>query len=165
MLGRILTAACLAAAIAGPANAQDSKFTVQMMTPETALKLAEAALKDCRGKGFQVGVSVVDRSGNLQVLLRDRYAGVHTPETSRRKAWTAVSFRTDTVELEKLVHDDPGFAGLKQVPGALVLGGGAVVQAGGVYLGGVGVSGAPGGAEDHNCAKAGIAAVEDDLNF
>lgn len=63
---------------------------------ELATELAEAALESCRDADFQVAVAVVDRFGILQVLLRDRLAGPHTPDTARRKAWTAVSFRTDT---------------------------------------------------------------------
>src|SRR5210317_2389074 len=83
----------------GPVSAQDALVEVKTMTPETALKLASASLKSCRKQGFQVAVAVVDRMGVTQVMLRDRFAGAHTPHTARRKASTAVSFRTNTTDL------------------------------------------------------------------
>lgn len=144
---------------------EESLVSYQNMTPETALKLARAALEDCREKGFQVAVAVVDRSGQLQVLLRDRYAGPHTISTARRKAWTAVSFRTDTLAMAELTEAGKEASGVRFVDEAMMVGGGIMVRAAGSVVGGVGVSGAPGGEADDECAKAGIAAVQDDLNF
>lgn len=144
---------------------EEALVSFKSMTPETALTLAKAALEDCRGKGFQVAVAVVDRSGVLQVLLRDRYAGPHTISTARRKAWTAVSFRTDTLEMAELTAAGQEASGVRFVDEAMMVGGGVRVQAAGSIVGGVGVSGAPGGQADDECAKAGIAAVQDDLDF
>ena len=70
----------------------DALFTTKNLTPKTALKAASAAMEKCRAEGYQVAVAIVDRMGNMQVMIRDRYAGAHTPETARRKAWTATSF-------------------------------------------------------------------------
>jgi uncharacterized protein GlcG (DUF336 family) len=56
-------------------------------------------------------------------------------------------------------------AAVRNLPGAVVLGGGLVVEAGGSLVGAVGVSGAPGGDADDACAKAGIDAVRDKLDF
>ena len=70
--------------------AEPATISLKALTPETALKAAQAALAKCRADGFQVAVAVVDRSGLPQVMLRDRYAGAHTPETATNKAWTAV---------------------------------------------------------------------------
>ncbi len=148
-----------------PADAQDALVTYKTMAPEVALDLARAALADCRKRGYQVAVAVVDRFGVTQVMLRDRFAGPHTPATAAGKAWTAVSFRTNTTDL--VVATQPGMpqAGVRSLPGAVVLGGGIIVEAGGSLLGAVGVSGAPGGDADDACAKAGIAAVQDKLDF
>lgn len=152
---------------ASPAKADDGGafVTFKTLKPSVALELAQAALKDCRDKGFQVAVAVVDRFGVTQVMLRDRYAGAHTPSTATRKAWTAASFRTGTLEMTQLVIDDPKFAGLQHVTNGLVLGGGVVIDAAGTLVGAVGISGAPSGLEDENCALAGIAAVEDQIAF
>lgn len=132
---------------------------------EVALELANAALAKCRSQGFQVAVSVVDRGGNLQVTLRDRFAGPHTPDTSYRKAWTSVSFRSDTLELSKLTETGEAWA-IRMVTNALPLGGGAqILEGAGNMIGAVGVSGAPSGSADEVCAKAGIAAIEDKIAF
>ena len=134
------------------------------MTPETALKAAQAALKKCRDSGFQVAVAVVDRMGVVQVLLRDRFAGAHTPRMARAKAWTAASFRTSTGELAKSTQAGPQ-SGVRELPGVVAVGGGLTIEASGSTLGAIGVSGAPGGREDEACAAAGIAAIREDLEL
>jgi uncharacterized protein GlcG (DUF336 family) len=144
---------------------ESATVTYKSLTLETALELAQAALAKCRNDGFQVAVSVVDRGGNLQVALRDRFAGPHTPSTSYRKAWTAVSFRTDTLELSKLTESGEAWA-IRNVEGALPLGGGVQIREGdGNLLGAVGVSGTPSGTNDEACAKAGVAAIMPKIEF
>lgn len=149
----------------GPVFAQDALVEMKTMSPETALKLASASLKSCREQGFQVAVAVVDRMGVTQVMLRDRFAGAHTPDTAERKAWTAVSFREDTLALSESTQADSPQSGVRHVTNALMLGGGVPVEAGGSVVGGVGISGAPGGPQDDACARAGIDAISDDLEF
>ena len=120
---RLALAALFLAATGQGATAQEEALvTLKVMAPETALTLAKAALEDCRGKGFQVAVAVVDRFGNLQALLRDRYAGPHTPETARRKAWTAVSFRTDTLSMREFTEGGKEASGVRFVDQALMVG-------------------------------------------
>jgi len=148
-----------------PARAQDALVTFKFLSPDLALELAQATLADCRKRGFQVAVTVVDRFGVPQVMLRDRFAGPHTPRTAIGKAWTAVSFRTNTTELVGATQPGSPQAGVRSLPRAVILGGGVMVEAGGALVGGVGVSGAPGGEADDACAKAGIAAVRDKLDF
>ena len=159
----ICSLACLLMAV--PAPAEDALIDLRVMTPETALKLAKASMAFCRKSGYQVAVAVVDRMGVTQVMLRDRYAGAHTPETARRKAWTAVSFRADTLALAELTASGSPQAGVRHVTDALMVGGGVPVEAAGSIVGGVGISGAPGGAEDDACARAGIEAVTADLEM
>jgi len=150
----------------GLANAEEQAlFTTKSLTPETALKAANAALQKCRAEGFQVAIAVVDRMGNMQVMIRDRFAGAHTPETARRKAWTAASFRTNTTDLLEITGPGQPQAGVRHVTGALMIGGGMLIEAGGSLVGAIGVSGAPGGDLDDLCAMAGIAAIEDDISF
>ena len=149
--------------LAGSAAA--ATFTTKSLTPETALKAAQAALAKCRADGFQVAVAVVDRSGLTQVLLRDRFAGAHTPDFAVNKAWTAVSFRTNTTELEKATRAGQPMAGIRNVPRFASVGGGMLIEGGGSLVGGIGVSGAPGGDADDACAKAGIKAISDELEL
>jgi uncharacterized protein GlcG (DUF336 family) len=145
--------------------AQEGLVTHKVLSPETALDVARAALEACRSKGFQVAVAVVDRFGQPQVMLRDRFAGPHTPTTAVGKGWTAVSFRTNTTDLVGITGTGQLQAGLRDLPNVVVLGGGMVIEAAGSLLGGIGVSGAPGGAEDDSCARSGIEAVRDKLEF
>ena len=145
------------------AHAADTTYNVKILTPETALKAAQAALKKCRDGGYQATVAVVDRMGVVQVLLRDRFAGPHTPATATAKAWTAVSFRATTLELDELSQPGRPSAGIRHLPGVVAIGGGRPVESRGSIVGGIGVSGAPGGAADDACARAGIAAIEDKL--
>jgi uncharacterized protein GlcG (DUF336 family) len=143
--------------------AEEPLISFKALTPETALELAQATLKACREKGYQVAVAVVDRSGTPQVMLRDRYAGAHTPGTATRKAWTATSFRADTLALAEETQAGKPQSGVRFVENALMLGGGVLVEAGGSMVGAVGVSGAPSGEQDDACARAGVAAIEEKL--
>ena len=56
-------------------------------------------------------------------------------------------------------------SGLRGQPRFMAVGGGLVIEAGGSLLGGIGVSGAPGGDADEACAAAGLKAVADELEF
>ena len=150
--------------LALPARAQDALITYKSLAPDVALDLARATLAACRERGFQVAVAVVDRFGVTQVVLRDRFAGPHTVPTATGKAWTAVSFRTNTSELAAQTQSGAQ-SGIRSLPGVVAVGGGLMVEAGGSLVGGVGVSGAPGGDADDACAKAGIEAVRDKLEF
>ena len=166
MIRSILVLASLA--VAFPASAQDEEPLVsfKILRPELALRMAEAAMESCREAGFQVGVSVVDRFGVLQVFLRDRFAGPHTVETAERKAWTAVSFRTSTLELGRITLPGDDSYGIRFIGKALPLGGGQPVLDGdGSIVAGIGVSGAPGPAADEACADVGIEAIADDIAF
>ena len=162
---KLVSALAVALCLAAPVRAQDALVTYKSLSPEIALDLARAALGECRKRGYQAAVAVVDRFGVTQVMLRDRFAGAHTPATAAGKAWTAASFRSNTTDLVALTQPGMPQAAVRNLPGAVVLGGGLVVEAGGSLVGAVGVSGAPGGDADDACAKAGIDAVRDRLDF
>lgn len=156
----------VAAGTVAAAEPAPATYEMRQLTPETALKAAQAALAKCRALGFfQTAVTLVDRGGIVQILLRDRFAGPHTVEVSTNKAWTALSFRTDTSELEKVSAPGQAMSGLRQVPRFTAIAGGLKIESGGVVLGGIGVSGAPGGANDEQCAHAGLAAIAEDLEL
>ena len=157
--------AVLALVGAGAAIGADATFSVKVLTPETALKAARAALERCRASGFQVSVSVTDRMGVVQVVLRDRFAGPHTPDMASAKAYTAASFRTNTTELAELTQAGRPQSGIRNRPGVAAVGGALMIEAGGSLVGAIGVSGAPGARDDDACAAAGIAAIREDLEL
>jgi uncharacterized protein GlcG (DUF336 family) len=138
---------------------------IRVLTPETALKAAQTALKKCRDSGYQVAVAVVDRMGVVQVILRDRFAGPHTPDMASSKAYTAASFRTNTTDLAEMTQPGRPQSGIRNRPGVAAVGGGMMIEAGGSLLGAIGVSGAPGGREDDLCAAAGIEAIREDIEL
>ena len=163
----IVAIGIIASAAALPTLAQPAAGThaVRLMTPETALKAAQAAMTRCRDNGHQVAVAVTDRSGTLQALLRDRFAGAHTIEVSTRKAWTAASFRVPTKDLGAETQPGQPMSGLRGASQVMPIGGGLPIEAAGSILGGIGVSGAPGGDADDACARAGLDAIADLIEF
>lgn len=135
------------------------------LTPDGALKAAQAALKACRDAGFNVAVAVADRSGVTQVMLRDRFAGAHTPQTAMGKAWTAASFRSNTTDLIAMTQAGNPSYGVRHLPGVVILGGGMPIESKGSLVGSIGISGGPTGADDDRCAKAGMDAIRVSLEF
>ncbi|MCW8931304.1 MAG: heme-binding protein [Gammaproteobacteria bacterium] len=126
----------------------------------TATTIAQAAVVACTKKGIQIGVTVVDRQGVVQVTLRDSIAAQITVPISKGKAYTAVNFNAATSALGERANGPIG-----RVPGIIMSAGGLPIQVGGSLVGGVGVSGAPSGETDEACAQAGIDAVMDDLEM
>lgn len=155
----------LLALLALPALSQEGTFSLKSMTPEAAVSAARAAMEHCRKQGYQVTVAVVDRSGLLQALVRDRFAGAHTIEVATNKAWTAASFKLATATLALETQAGKPMSGIRAHPHVLAAAGGQPIEAGGALLGGIGVSGAPGGDMDDACAQAGIRAIAESLEF
>ena len=107
---------------------------------------------------------MTDRSGQLQVLLRDQFAGAHTIDVATDKACTAASFRQDTLALARETTE-AARGGQRHFARFVAVGGGMPVLARGSLVGAVGVSGAPGGDADHKCAAAGLNEIQSDLDF
>jgi uncharacterized protein GlcG (DUF336 family) len=162
---RIILAVAVALAVALPASAADGIITYQSLSPDVAFDLARATLLQCRKDGFQVAVVVADRFGQTLVLLRDRFAGNITEAVATRKALTSLNFARNSSEVAKMFKSGELGPEYNRLPNILPLSGGLVIQAGGSTLGAVGVSGGPPGDADENCAKAGLAAVRDKLDF
>ena len=146
------------------AIAEDQPIVVNIkrMSMDVALRIAQAAINQCRKEGVQVAVTVVDRGGHPQVVLRDVLAQDFSLGVSQRKAYTAMTFNmvtSDMVGRFKTMYSVP------KLDSIIVSPGGVPITASGNIIGGVGVSGAPSGEIDEKCAKAGVAAVIDDLEM
>jgi uncharacterized protein GlcG (DUF336 family) len=157
----------VALALAGPATAQTSGrqpvlVSIKRLSLDTALKAAQAAIEACRKEGVQVAVTVIDRGGHPQVVLRDVLAPDLTLKVSRGKAYAALSFVTPTSQLEGRFAGPYGPPSVGEV---VIAPGGLPIRAGGELVGGIGVSGAPSPQTDERCAQAGFDAISDDLEL
>lgn len=125
-----------------------------------AVKAIQASLDGCSKDGYRVSVTIVDRAGVLRAMARSDGAGPHTVDSSRKKAYTAASFRRPTTELAELIYKVPTLQALRDVNDqVLILGGGLPIEIGGEIVGGIGVGGAPGAHLDDACAQAGLDAI------
>ena len=162
---RGLAIALCAALLCGAAAAQQATYGVRSITPDAALRAARAALESCAKSGYQVAVAVTGRAGHPLVMLRDRHAGPHTPGTATGKAYTALTFKIDTLAFTQLSQAGQPMSGIRELPNVVAIGGGRMIESAGSLVGAIGISGAPGGEADDACAKAGIAAIADDLEL
>lgn len=133
--------------------------TQKALSVEAALAVAHGALDKCHADGYHVSLSVLDNSGLVKVQVRGDETGPHTLEHSRRKAYTALTFKRSSAEIAK------AWASAKtprpEIEGTVGAAGGLPIQAGNEVIGAIGVSGAPGGEKDEACAAAGIAKIAD----
>ena len=145
-----------------PASADEDApmVSLQRLSLETAMSIARGAVEKCRTKGIQIGVTVVDRDGTVQVTLRDTIAAPITAMISRQKAFTAANFNAATSALKGRADTPIG-----RIDGFVMSAGGLPIQVGGALVGGVGVSGAPSGETDEECAQTGVDKVIDDLEM
>ncbi|RTL50657.1 MAG: heme-binding protein [Bradyrhizobiaceae bacterium] len=155
----------LACVTASVTKAEDATVTYKSLTLDVALDAARAAIDQCRTDGFQVAVAVLDRFGQTQVLLRDRYAGLPAERTATDKAWTAIGFRNDTSALAKSIKNGSLDPGLASLPRVTMMAGALKIEMGDTLLGAIGVSGASGGDKDEKCARVGLDAIRDRLDF
>jgi len=135
---------------------------IPRLTLEASEKIAQSAIAACRKEGIQIGVTVVDRSGDPMVFMRDTLAPRITIEISKQKAYTAVNFNAPLSTMEDR-FTKPFAVG--KVEGLVFSAGGIPIEAAGNIVGGVGVSGAATGEQDEACAKAGLSAVQMDLDM
>ena len=162
---------CLLSAVIVVAQAEEKAFfSSRSLSVEFAAKVAWQALLECRKRGYSVAVAVVDKGGNVQAFYRDRLAGPHTVQTAIQKAWTAVSFRVNTNDLAEMLRRGEIPNQVQHNPGALLVGGGVMIQSQGELIAAVGVSGAPPGKSEKDsidglCAIQGIKSIEEDLAF
>jgi uncharacterized protein GlcG (DUF336 family) len=133
---------------------------LKRLSLESVNQVALGAIEACRKEGIQIGVTVVDRDGNVQAVMRDTIAAQITVSISRMKAFTAANFNVATSTLTSRADTPIG-----RLDGLVMSAGGLPIQAAGHLLGAVGVSGAPSGETDERCAQAGIDRVIDDLEM
>jgi len=161
---RKLFALCCAALLAAPAAKAEDPVAVPIMRlhSDLALTAAQTAIDACREKAMNIGVTVIDRGGHVQVSIRDTLGMPITMPISQQKAYAALNFNTPTSELEGQ-FDSPFSPG--KLDGLIMSAGGLPIAAAGTILGAIGVSGAPSGETDEQCAQAGLDAISTDLEM
>jgi uncharacterized protein GlcG (DUF336 family) len=135
---------------------------IKRLSLDTAMRIGKAAIDKCRKEGVSVTVTVIDRGGDAQVVLRDTLAMDVSIPISLKKAYTAMEFNSPTSAMDERFK---GNYNVPKIDELLISAGGIPINIGGNIMGGIGVSGAPSGATDEACAKAGLAAVQDDLEM
>lgn len=143
--------------------AQPDVLPVKQIGLELARDIAMASVEACRKNGYNVSAVVLDRSGNVQVALRDTLAARHTLEIAERKAGMAIMSGSDSGEFRDARADIR--PELNHINGLIVMEGAIPIRAAGSLIGAVGVSGAPGGEKDKACAAAALKKVEERLEF
>jgi uncharacterized protein GlcG (DUF336 family) len=159
-ISKSLAALALTTAFSSAVAAQ-GLITQRNISLAMAQAIAQGALAQCERMGFKVAVTVVDRAGLPIIMLRADGAGLHTPEGSERKAYTARTFSQPSADFVKRLADRPDTVGSRHYTRVLALGGGLPIKAGEEVVGAVGVSGSPG--KDDVCSQAGIDRVADQL--
>ena len=160
-MGKFVAAASLSLAFATSAHAQAPQAE-KNVSMKMAQMIIDGTLEQCAKDGYKVSIVIVDKGGNVMASLRGDGTNPHTMEFGRMKAYTARTRGQTSLEFMKLT-DKPENAYLKQIPNVVAVGGGVPIKAGNEVIGGVGVSGAPGGEKDEVCANAGLAKVADSL--
>ena len=156
---RLAIAVMTAAILSVPNISRAQVLTQRDVSLRMALTIAETALALC---GVNTSVAVVDRAGRLRVFLQGDNANPHNIELARRKAYTARTFRQPSSAWAK--RTETVNTGQRMLADVIPLGGGMPINVGQETIGGVGLSGAPGGQEQEEaCAKAGIDKVADQL--
>jgi uncharacterized protein GlcG (DUF336 family) len=158
---RILATMALAAFGVTAAHAQ-APLTEKNVSMKMAQMIIDGVIENCTKSGYKVTVVIVDNAGIVRASLRGDGTSPHTMEFGRKKAYTARTRNQTSLEFKALT-EKPENAYLLQIPDVVAVGGGVPIKAGGVTIGAVGVSGAPGGDKDEVCALAGIAKVADQL--
>jgi len=168
---RLYAAVFIAVAGAGLTAAAQERglVTVQKLSARLANELVGESVANCAAKGYAVVAVVVDLDGVRQALLRGDGAPIHSVDNAFYKAYSAASLTLARKEdSTKAVAERMGKAPATTVPqtplpNVTYAVGGVTIMAGGTAIGAIGVSGAPGGQFDEECARAAMAKIQDRL--
>jgi len=154
---KLIAAAALAAAV--PLTGQAQILTERNISLPLALSIANAAMAACKADGYDVSAAVVDRAGDLKVLLRADTANPHNADLARRKAYTSRTFKVPSMEVAKRTNGPTDLSGQRFLVDIIPLGGGVPINVGNDTIGALGISGSPTQEADEKCANAALASV------
>lgn len=140
-------------------------LTQKNISLEQAITVVKAAIAECSKDGSVISITVVDRDGQVRFAVRANGANPHNFELSRRKAYTARTFRSPSANFIAKSAPDKDLFGQRSLDEVIPLGGGMPIMIGQDAIGAVGISGAKGGQPaEEACGKAGIAAIQSQLS-
>lgn len=141
-------------------NQNDSYIkSIDNLTLDAAYALSNRAMKKALELDKNVAIAVLDASGNIILIIRGDNAGIHNTEAARRKAYTALSTKTSTLELLQKANNNPLTQNLNTLPELLLLSGGSPVWHKGNVVGSIGVAG--GGSPENDDLIAKSASIEE----
>jgi len=156
--------AVVGAAVSGSAQ---GLITMQKLSAPLANELVGESVAACAQKGYAVTAVVVDLDGVRQAVLRGTGAPIHTLDNAFYKAYSAASLtlarKEDSTKAvaERMGKNAPTTVPQTPLPNVTYAVGGVTIKAGDKAIGAIGVSGAPGGQFDEECARAAIAKIQD----
>lgn len=139
----------------------DSKYvvSVQNLTLDAAFELQKQATQIAAKWDKNVSVAILDASGTTILITRGAGVGPHNTEAARRKAFTALSTKTPTLELMRNAAKSTDAQNLNTLPELLLLSGGAPIYYKNEIIGSIGVAGG-GSAENDDIIAQSVAIPE-----
>jgi uncharacterized protein GlcG (DUF336 family) len=128
-----------------------------------AAEAASETVAACAKQGYHETAQVVDADGVVIATLRGDTAGAHTLDSAFYKAYTAASYKNDTLALAERAKGEDSIQPLSKLPHVMFFGGGVPIKLGDEVIGAIGAGGAPGGKADDACARAGLDKIKDRL--
>lgn len=156
-LKTLVAAAAFASAV--PFMSQAQVLSERNISLQLALNIANAAMAACKADGYDVTAAVVDRAGDLKVLLRADTANPHNADLARRKAYTARTFKVPSMDVAKRTNGPTDLSGQRFLVDIIPLGGGLPINVGNETIGALGISGGPTQEADEKCANAALASA------
>jgi uncharacterized protein GlcG (DUF336 family) len=128
-----------------------------------AVEAASETVAACAKQGYHETAQVVDADGVIIATVRGDGVGAHSLDSALDKAYTAASFKNDTLALAERAKGEDSIAPLAKLPHVMFFGGGVVIKLGDETIGAIGAAGAPGAKLDDACAHAGLDKIKDRL--
>jgi uncharacterized protein GlcG (DUF336 family) len=150
-------------AVMGSSFAAAEMLPTHRIPAALAVEAATETVSACAKQGYRETAVVLDADGATIVTIRGDGAGIHTLDSAHDKAYTSASFKNDTITLAERAKGEDSIAPLSKLPHVMFFGGGVVIKLGDETVGAIGAAGAPGAKLDDNCARAGLARIQDRL--
>ena len=142
-----------------------------IQTERLSAALANEAVGDavaiCAKNGYKVVAVIVDTDGVRQAFLRGDGAPIHSTDNAYYKAYSIASLGSARKEestkqmADRMAKAAPSTVPQTQLPNVTYAQGGIAIMHNGATIGGFGVSGAPGGNFDEECARGALAKIKD----